>query len=193
MHTVQTVTRIQTLDVFQPHTEIAPLTVHEWCKTIDIYAFDENAAVINSTLIYDFSVTALFASVLHRWELPWDSDESVCLTLCLSVSLSPSSSFIVLLPFSCSASAKTEAVRIGWELNCSARARSQLSSPWDNEMTINEKAVAIRSFVHLRVERQYVEKDRKHCSRGRHWKVPSSCFHIKAAVKNSCDYHKMKV
>lgn len=29
MHTVQTVTHIQTLDVFQPHTEIAPLTVHE--------------------------------------------------------------------------------------------------------------------------------------------------------------------
>lgn len=148
------------------------------------------------------SLTVLWY-MTSRWQLclPVFSIDESChgtvvrasVWLCACLSLSPSSSFIVLLPFSCSASAKTEAVRIGWELNCSARARSQLSSPWDNEMTINEKAVAIRSFVHLQVERQCVETDRKHCSRGRHWKVPSGCFHNKAAVKNSCDYHKTKV
>lgn len=147
------------------------------------------ATVTNSTLIYDSSVCQC---VLHK-ETRHGTAMTLSLWLCACLSVYPSSSFVVLVPFNCSASAKTAVVGIGWELNCSARARSQLSSPWDNEMTINEKAAAIRSFVHSRVEQQYVGTGRKHCSHDRHWKVPSSCFHIKAAVENSCDYHKMKV
>lgn len=133
-----------------------------WCR-FDLIAFDQAliVLVINSCLIHvlysSYKVCNLFCTCLM---LTWDCIDSgpssqvhhaVCLTdfVCLSVS------FVVFHPFSCFASEKTAAVWIGGELNCSVRARSRLSSPWDNEMTINGKAVASRSFVRSLEEQQH--------------------------------------
>lgn len=79
-------------------------------------------------------------------------------------------------PFSWSASVKTANVWIGGELNCLVWAPSRLSSPWDNEMTINGKAVAVRSFVRMEVEQQLGRKDREHWCQDRSWRELNSCF-----------------
>lgn len=102
-----------------------------------------------------------FTVLLHMFDVDmglyrlWTflSGPSCCLSDWLCVWLSVS--FVVFHPFSCFASEKTAAVWIGGELNCSVRARSRLSSSWDNEMTINGKAVASRSFVRSLEEQQH--------------------------------------
>jgi len=106
----------------------------------------------------------------------WSVYPSVCLSLCLLLHC------FFFLSFSCSASAKPAAVWIGGELNCSVWARSRLSSPWDNEMTINEKAVAIRSFVRSLVEQQHWGRDRDYCSHERLQKLPGNRSHIESLL-----------
>lgn len=119
---------------------------------------------------------------------------AVCLSVWLHASLS-NFSFVVFLPFSCSASVKTAAVWIGGELNCSVWAWSRLSSPWDNEMTINGKAVASRSFVRSPVEQQHGVTGRNYCIYDILCKLPSNHFILNSCwydVENPCKYITMK-
>ncbi|MED6256436.1 hypothetical protein ATANTOWER_026117 [Ataeniobius toweri] len=57
-------------------------------------------------------------------------------------------------------------------------------------MTINGKAVAIRSFVRLEVEQQLGRKDREECSQDGSWKEFNCCFNSiysgLLAVNNLC-------
>jgi len=63
------------------------------------------------------------------------------------------------------------------ELNCSAWVWSWLSSPWDNEMTINPKAVATHSVTPLR-SCKWGRKRRENYGQERNAKAPLWDLHL---------------